>query len=81
VGTSVTSDPPPELISSALPENPHIRYFESHYHYRRYVAVELTRDRTEALFRFISDHRDPHATVSILKRFVVENGKPGAVPG
>ena len=33
------------------------------------------------IFRIISDRRDPHATVSTLKRFVVESGKPGAVPG
>jgi alkaline phosphatase D len=76
VGTSVTSDPRPELIS-ALPENPHVRYFESSY--RGYVAVNLTRERMEALFRIISDRRDPHATVSTLKRFIVESGKPGAV--
>jgi alkaline phosphatase D len=78
VGTSITSDPPPQELISLLPQNPHIRYFESRY--RGYVAVDLTRDRMEALFRIISDRRDPHATVSTLKRFVVESGKPGAVP-
>jgi alkaline phosphatase D len=79
VGTSITSDPPPhELIARVLPENPHVRYFESRY--RGYVAVDLSRDRMEARLQVISDRRDPNATVSTLKRFVVESGKPGAVP-
>jgi alkaline phosphatase D len=55
-----------------------VRYFESAY--RGYVAVDLTRDRMETLLQVVSDRRDPRATVSTLKRFVVESGKPGAVP-
>jgi alkaline phosphatase D len=79
VGTSITSDPPPwELILSALPENPHIRYFESEF--RGYVVVDLTREHMEARLQVISDRHDPKAIVSTLKRFVVESGKPGAVP-
>ena len=79
VGTSITSDPPPqERILPIIPDNPHVRYFESAY--RGYVAVDLTRDRMDTLLQVISDRRDPHATVSTLKRFVVESGKPGAVP-
>jgi alkaline phosphatase D len=31
-------------------------------------------------FEAISDRRDPKATVSTLKRFVVQSGKAGAVP-
>jgi alkaline phosphatase D len=79
IGTSITSDPPPQdLLSQALPENPHIRYFESDY--RGYVTLDLSRERMETRFRVISDRRDPNATVSTLKRFVVENGKAGAIP-
>ena len=79
VGTSITSDPPPyELIMGALPENPHVRYFESRY--RGYVAVDVFRERMETRLQVISDRRDPKATVSTLKRFVVESGKAGAVP-
>jgi alkaline phosphatase D len=78
VGTSITSDPPPrELILEVIPENPHVRYFESRY--RGYVAVDLTRDRMETRFQVISDRRDPNAVVSTLQRFVVESGKPGAI--
>jgi alkaline phosphatase D len=77
VGTSITSDPPPrDLILDALPENPHVRYFESRY--RGYVGVDLTRERMETRFRVISDRRDLNATVSTLQRFVVESGRPGA---
>jgi hypothetical protein len=79
VGTSVTFDPPPyELIKGVLPENPHVRYFESRY--RGYVAVDLFRERMETRLQVISDRRDPKATVSTLKRFGVESGKPGAIP-
>ena len=78
VGTSITSDPPPrELILEVIPENPHVRYFESRY--RGYVAVDLTRDRMETRFQVISDRRDPNAVVSTLQRFVVESGRPGAI--
>jgi alkaline phosphatase D len=79
VGTSITSDPPPrERILAVLPENPHVRFFESRY--RGYVAIDLTRDRMETRMQIISDRRDPKATVSTLKRFVVESGKPSASP-
>jgi alkaline phosphatase D len=30
--------------------------------------------------QIISDRRDPKATVSTLKRFVIESGKAGAIP-
>jgi alkaline phosphatase D len=79
VGTSITSDPPSyERILAALPDNPHVRFFENRH--RGYVAVDLTRDRMETRMQIISDRRDPKATLSTLKRFVVETGKPGAVP-
>jgi alkaline phosphatase D len=79
VGTSITSDPPPyDVIASALPENPHVKYFESRH--RGYVGVDLTRARMETRMQAISDRRDPKATVSTLKRFIVEGGKAGAVP-
>ena len=80
VGTSVTSDPPPyDLIMGVLPENPHVRYYGSRY--CGYVAVDLSRERMETRLQVISDRRNPTATVSTLKRFVVESGKPGAIPG
>ena len=79
VGTSITSDPPPrEQILAVLPENPHVRFFESQY--RGYVTVDLNPDRMETRLQVISDRRDPWATVSTLKRFIVESGKPGVIP-
>ena len=72
--------PPAAILSrlgEALPENPHVRYFESRY--RGYVAVDITCERMESRLRVISDRRDPKATVSTLKRFVVESGRPGAI--
>jgi alkaline phosphatase D len=78
VGTSVTSDPPPPgVIEAVLPDNPHIKYFEGRY--RGYVSVDVTRERMETRLQAISDRRDPKATVSRLKTFVIESGKAGAV--
>jgi alkaline phosphatase D len=79
VGTSITSDPPPyDQFKRILPENPHVRYFESRH--RGYVAVDLLRDRMETRLQVISDRGDPKATVSTLKRFAVDSGKAGAIP-
>jgi len=77
VGTSITSDPPPYgLIAKVLPENPHVRYFESRH--RGYVTVDLTHQRMAARLRIISDRQDPNATVSTLKQFIVTSGVAGA---
>jgi alkaline phosphatase D len=79
VGTSITSDPAPRnLFDPSLPENPHVRYFENDY--RGYIGVDIARTHMEARLQVISDRLDPRATISTLKRFVVESGKPGAVP-
>ena len=78
VGTSVTSDGPDyDLIAQTLPQNPQVKFFDSRA--RGYVGVEVTPGRMETRFQAISDRRDPHATVSTLKRWVVESGKAGAV--
>jgi len=56
VGTSITSPGVPyELFASFLPENPHVRFFESRK--RGYVMVELARDRMTARFQTISRRR------------------------
>ena len=78
VGTSVTSPPPPEeMMRRYVRDNPHVRYFETRM--RGYVSVDLTRERMETRFRSVSDITDPQATVSTLKTYVIENGRPGAV--
>jgi alkaline phosphatase D len=78
VGTSVTSNPPPhDLIARLLPDNPHVRYFESRH--RGYVSVDVDRERLLTRFRTISDRRDARATVATLKQFTVVRGAAGAV--
>jgi alkaline phosphatase D len=78
VGTSITSDPPPHgLIAELLPENPHVRYFESRH--RGYVRVDLNRERMLVALRIISDRRDPKATIATLKQFAVVNGAAGVI--
>ncbi len=61
-----------------LPDNPLVRFFESRQ--RGYVSVELTAERLTAHLRTVSDVRDPRATLSTLRSFVVESGWPGAGP-
>lgn len=78
VGTSVSSIGPNYYqMARFLPENPHIRYFESRE--RGYVSVDLTPERMIARLRTVSDALDPRATVSTLRTYVVESGRPGAV--
>jgi alkaline phosphatase D len=55
-----------------------VRYFEGRH--RGYVSVELTPERMTARLRTVSDAADPRATVATLRSFVVESGRPGAVP-
>jgi len=76
VGTSITSDGPPyDLFTGFLPDNPHIRFFESRK--RGYVSVDVDTKQMTTRLRAISDVTDPKAGVSTLKTFAVENGKPG----
>jgi alkaline phosphatase D len=78
VGTSITS---PgvfyERFSSFLPENPHVRFFESRK--RGYVMVDLERGRMTTRFQTVSDVADPRATLSTLRSFTVEDGSAGAL--
>lgn len=78
VGSSVTSDGPPfEAFSKILPLNPHVKFFDSRQ--RGYVSVEMAAQKMLTNFRVITDPRDPNATVSTLKSFVVEPGRAGAI--
>jgi alkaline phosphatase D len=70
--------PPYEQFAKLLPDNPHVRYFDSRG--RGYVSVELTQERMTTRFRVLSDALDPQATVSTLRTFLVERGHPGAIP-
>ena len=78
VGTSVTSDGPPfDAFSKILPFNPHVKFFDSRQ--RGYVSVQVQEDKMLTNLRVITDPRDPAATVSTLKSFVVESGRAGAI--
>ena len=77
VGTSVTSDGPPyDAFMRLLPLNPHVKFFDSRQ--RGYVSVDVEAQQMLTHFRVITDPRDPAATVSTLKSFVVEPGRAGA---
>lgn len=77
VGTSISARPGPyDTFAKALPENPHIRYFESRM--RGYVSLEVTPKHLTAKLQAISDEKDPNATLSTLKTFAVESGEAGA---
>jgi alkaline phosphatase D len=78
VGTSITSlGPPYEPFAASLPDNPHVKLFESRF--RGYVRCVVTPERWQTDLRVVSDVRDRQAAVSTLASFVVESGRPGAV--
>lgn len=74
VGTSITSAGVPyETFARFLPENPHIKYFESRE--RGYVMAHLQRDRLDVDFNIVNDVRDPHSGGRKLAGFTVESGQ------
>ncbi len=78
IGTSITSyGVPYDAFAKFLPDNPHVKFFESRQ--RGYVSIDLTRQALTAKFQTASDVTDPNASLSTLKTFVVEDGKPGPV--
>jgi alkaline phosphatase D len=78
VGTSISAiGPPYDLIAHALPDNPHIHFFESRR--RGYVCVDLERAHMQVRMRVVSDAADPRAEIATLKTFAVEAGHPGVV--
>lgn len=78
VGTSITSDGQSNVqLHATMAANPHVHYVDGQT--RGYVSVTLTPGQMETRLQGISDRRDRNATVSTTKRFVVEDGRPGAV--
>ena len=77
IGTSIASKGPSyEQFARCLPDNPHVRFFESRF--RGYACADITPAAMTTRFRVVSDVTVPDATVSTLKTFAVENGRPGA---
>jgi alkaline phosphatase D len=80
VCTSITSAGPNyDRYVKYLPDNPHVRFFDSRR--RGYAAIDLTRQRMTTRFRGVSDVRKPDAGVATLKSFTVEDGQTGVLPG
>jgi alkaline phosphatase D len=78
VGTSVSAHPPPyDLFMKFMPDNPHVRYFESRK--RGYAMLEIEPKRMTAHFRSLTDVTLANTEVETLKSFVVEEGRPGPV--
>ncbi len=78
VGTSISSyGPPYRPLARALPDNPHVHFFESRR--RGYVCVDLQPAHMQVRMRVVSDARDPNAGISTLRTFAVESGRPGVV--
>jgi alkaline phosphatase D len=76
VGTSITSTGIPfEQINPLLPENPHVKFFESRE--RGYVLAEVTPAAWRSELRVVSTITEPNATARTLGAWVVEAGKPG----
>ncbi|MCI0545871.1 MAG: alkaline phosphatase D family protein [Candidatus Rokubacteria bacterium] len=76
-GTSLTSvGIPYERFASYLPDNPHVRFFESRQ--RGYVRCTVDRGRWRSELRVVKDVRDERSASATLAAFVVESGRPGA---
>jgi alkaline phosphatase D len=77
VGTSVTSAGPDyDQFRAFLPENPHIKFFDSRP--RGYGLVEVTQAQWRTELRTVSTVTEPDATVATLRSYVVESDVPGA---
>jgi alkaline phosphatase D len=81
VGTSISSDFPPQFIPAiraSLPANPHIKFFDGAK--RGYVRCELTHQQWRTDFRVVETILTDSAPTTTLASFVVLNGRPGALP-
>jgi alkaline phosphatase D len=58
-----------------MPENPHIKFFDDRQ--RGYVLCEVTPDTWHTQMRVVDDVKVRNGTVTTLRSFAVENGKPG----
>jgi alkaline phosphatase D len=81
VGTSISSDFPAAfipLVQAALPENPHVSYFDGAR--RGYVRCELDAARWRTDYRVVQSVAVPTGGVSTAASFEVEAGQPGVHP-
>ena len=79
VTTSVSSNPLPEALAAAIrAENPHIHYGQSGP--RGYLRVSCEAGHLQSDLRGLDDVTDIRSGCKTLASFVVENGRPGALP-
>jgi alkaline phosphatase D len=77
VGTSVSSSGPPyEVFGACLPDNPHVRFFDSRW--RGYLRCLVDHRRWRTDLRVVQTVERPVAPVRTLASFVVADGRPGA---
>jgi len=78
VGTSISSAGVSyDTFSALLPQNPHVRFFESRH--RGYVLCTAGTGQLDVEFKIVDTVREPVSGGRTLARFVVESGKAGAV--
>jgi alkaline phosphatase D len=79
VGGSITSQGPTnDRLRGFVAKNPHIRSALGEVN--GYGVVALDAKNAVMSFRALSDVRDPKASLSTVQRWVVERGRPGAMP-
>ncbi|MGF1603466.1 MAG: alkaline phosphatase D family protein [Thermosynechococcaceae cyanobacterium] len=77
VGTSISSGGPNyDLLSSFLPDNPHIKFFESRL--RGYIQCTIEPKQWVSQLQVVDTVATPESSLRILASFAVESGKPGA---
>lgn len=78
-GTSVTSAGQSYKWFSehVIPHNPNVHFFDSRS--RGYVSVDISSSQINARFQAISNCKEKLTTVSTLKSFVVNDGRPGII--
>ncbi|MBI2256581.1 MAG: alkaline phosphatase D family protein [Proteobacteria bacterium] len=78
VTSSITSDGPPQAhLQSMMDAHSHVHFAESRQ--RGYSLAEIDGGTLTTHFRTISNVTDPKASLTTLRRFVIEDGRVGAV--
>ena len=67
---------PYDRVARLLPDNPHVRFFDSRP--RGYVRCTVTAERWLTELRALESAADPRSAIGALASFVVESGRPGA---
>lgn len=76
VGTSISSSGVPyDSFAAMLPDNPHVRFFDSRH--RGYARCTVTRDLWRTDFVALDDVRDAASGARVLASFAVAAGAPG----